>query len=73
MWQEGRTYRVDLTGPLSLLTKFGFKNEGRCSPKSPIPARWPGAGAGGQRVGGGGGALKTAYRRVHSSGTLSLL
>jgi hypothetical protein len=43
MEQEGRTYRVDLTGPLNLLTKFGFKNEGRCSPKSPIPARWPGA------------------------------
>ena len=43
MEQEGRTYRVELTGPLTLLTKFGFKNEGRCSPKSPIPARWPGA------------------------------
>jgi len=43
MEQEGRTYRVDLTGPLNLLNKFGFKNEGRCSPIAPIPARWPGA------------------------------
>lgn len=37
------TYKVELSGPLAILSKLGFASVGRCSPKSPCPARWPGA------------------------------